>query len=108
MDKIEKDFWKYHKEFPQVYEEMKRISLSLKRNGREYYGINAVAEIVRFNSLVTTTNKPYKFPNTIRPLYSRLLMRQEPELMGFFKTRRRQSEIFGDGEDDFNDDEVAA
>ena len=88
-DKIELAFLVFHMDNPHVYEEVKKIALDLKRSGRDFYGIGAIFEIVRFHRAMTTNDPIFKLSNNHRALYSRLLMKQEPELEGFFKIKLR-------------------
>ena len=89
-DRIELAFLAFHMDNPHVYEEVKKIALDLKRSGRDFYGIGAIFEIIRYHRAMTTNDPKFKMNHNYKALYSRLLMKQEPELEGFFKTRWRQ------------------
>lgn len=91
-DKLELTFLAFHMDNPHVYEEVKKIALDLLRSGRDFYGIGAIFEIVRYHRAMTTNDPIFKLCNNHRAFYSRLLMRQEPELAGFFRTKERQFE----------------
>ena len=89
-DKIELAFLAFHMDNPHVYEEVKKIALDLRRSGRDFYGIGAIFEIIRYHRAMTTNDPHFKMNHNYKALYSRLLMKQEPELAGFFKIRWRQ------------------
>ena len=45
--------------------------------------------MVRFHHALSTNDPDYKLNNNFTSLYSRLLMDNETELQGFFRTRER-------------------
>ncbi len=90
LDDIEASFWAFHLANPEVYAELRDLALRLRRQGRKHYGIKALYEIVRFQRVINTrTSADWKLNNDFTCMYARLLMRNEPDLRGFFRTRRR-------------------
>jgi hypothetical protein len=85
---IEDDFADFHRDNPHVYANLLSMALALKGRGRQFYGIGALAEVLRFQRALLTTDPDYKINNNYRALYARMLMDQEPELRDFFRTRR--------------------
>jgi hypothetical protein len=89
MDPIERNFWKFHEDNPDIYDRLKTLALQLKNAGRNRYGIGALFEVIRFHQNIQTTDPDYKLNNNYRALYARLLMEEFPQLSGFFATRTR-------------------
>ena len=92
-DKIANSFRKFHRENPEVYDELIKLALSLKDNGRSHYGIGALFEVIRFHRAIKTKDDLFKLNNNYRALYARLIMENEPRLYGFFETRIRKARI---------------
>jgi len=92
-DKIANAFRKFHRENPSVYDELVKISRSLKHKGRGHYGIGALFEVIRFHRALQTNDPSFKLNNNYRALYARLIMENEPDLDGFFDTRIRKARI---------------
>lgn len=85
-------FEAYHAANPQIYEAVVRFSLELKRRGRWHLGMKAVFERLRWWSNVeATTGDAFKLNNNWTSRYARLVMKNEPELTGFFETRARRT-----------------
>ena len=93
LDRIERDFWAFHIANPRVYTELRDHALHLRRKGRTHYGVKALFEVVRFHRALETTDKckEWRLNNSFTSLYARLLMANEPELRGFFRTRVRRA-----------------
>ena len=90
MTNTQQDAFKsFHKHNPHVYDQLKTLALRLKSVGVKSYGIKALFEILRFNALLSVDNN-FQLNNNYAPLYARLLMKQEPDLAGFFKLRALQ------------------
>ena len=88
---IDEQFANFHKMNPHVYEVIKMLALRTKRAGRNQYGIAGLFEVLRWTHTIETHGDDFKLNNNYRALYARLLMKNEPELNGFFKLRKRQS-----------------
>jgi len=71
-----------------VIEAFERYAIELKRNGnREYYGIKAILERLRWDSMLEDSALDYKLNNNHVACISRILMRLNPELDGMFQLR---------------------
>jgi len=79
--------WAFHLNNPNVSLELRRLALGLLDAGHRHYSIKGLFEVLRFNTALKTTGKPYKLNNNLTPFYARLLMENEPRLVGFFHTR---------------------
>ncbi len=86
MTALQQEFNAYHQRNPRIYEKLRTLALRLKRVGASSYGMKALFEILRFNALLQS-DKKFKLSNSFTPYYARLLMKQEPQLAGFFHTR---------------------
>lgn len=86
MTALQEEFNAYHQRNPRIYEKLRTLALRLKRVGASSYGMKALFEILRFNALLQSDTK-FKLSNSLTPYYARLLMKQEPQLAGFFHTR---------------------
>lgn len=82
------DFRAYHEANPEVYAKLREFALQAKASGRRHFGINMLHERLRWYTLVEAKRDTFKVNNNYRPFYARLLMKQEPELAGFFELRR--------------------
>lgn len=91
-ERIRDYFERFHDANPQVYARLRDISLAMRRRGLEHWGSRAAWEILRYQGIVTNGGDGYKLPNVCLPHYARLLMEQEPELAGFFKTCKLRRE----------------
>lgn len=86
-DPLEQAALDFHRLNPHILRELVAVSLIVVRRGRKFWSINGAFEVVRYNGEVTTTGRTYKLNNNHRAFYARWIMRDFPELKGFFKTR---------------------
>lgn len=87
----ETKFEDYHRDNPDVYEALKKFALQAKRSGRTRLGIAMLYERVRWFTTIETSGT-FKVGNTWRAYYARKLMKEEPELAGFFETRKSKAD----------------
>lgn len=97
-DPIERAFREFHCDNPKVYHELVRLARRLHIRGRKHYGIKALFEVVRYDLALETTDAEFKLNNNFTALYARLIMREIPDLAGFFETRVRNAERGNKGE----------
>lgn len=90
-DSISERFRRFHSANPEVYRNLVNLARQLKRSGRDSYGIVGLYEVLRYDASLKTDGKPFKLSNDYRSRYARLIMAQEPDLEGFFKTRELSS-----------------
>lgn len=82
-------FWRYHEANPAIYSVLVAFAREWRdRTGRPKLGINSLIERVRWEVAVRTNDPDFKINNNYGPWFSRLIMRQEPDLVGLFQTRR--------------------
>ena len=87
-----RSFAEYHAANPDVYAALRRFALEARRAGRAHLGIKALVERVRWYTTVEARGDAFKVNNSYAPHYARLLMAQEPELAGFFETRKSRAD----------------
>ena len=88
---IAEQFAAFHKANPQVYLSLRRLALGLRGRGVQSYGIAGLFEQLRWTYTLQTGGDAYKLNNNYRSHYARLLMEENPALVGFFETRRLQA-----------------
>lgn len=82
-------FEQFHEENQAVYAAMVALSRQwVGRTGRRKLGINSLIERVRWEIALRTNDPDFKINNNHAPFYSRLIMRQEPDLADLFDVRR--------------------
>jgi len=87
MDRIQREFEEFHKANPRVYVEIVSIAREYRAKGVRA-GIAHVWEVMRWMTVMDTkTADAFKLNNNHRSRYARLVMSQEDDLRGFFKTR---------------------
>lgn len=88
-------FGRFHGQNPHVYARLVAMARQLRASGIERYGIKALYEVLRFESLTTKNTEgpsaPFKLNNNFTAYYARLIERQEPDLAGFFQMRSTKS-----------------
>ena len=90
--KLGQAFATYHAENPNVYQAL----VELARKSRRYrpdrvIGIQMLFEVLRWNYYTSVhTTEEYKFPNAFAAGYSRLIMKNEPDLKGIFRIAKSE------------------
>jgi len=87
LNRLERQFRDFHSRNPQVYQTLVRLCREARAKGHRHIGIKMLWEVLRWESMVKTSGKPWKLNNNYSSRYARLIMRQEPDLDGFFETR---------------------
>ena len=86
---IDVRFLQFHLANPHVYDKLVELSVFAKRSGAKKIGIALLFERLRWFSMFETSGDMFKLNNDYRALYARMLMKNEPELHGFFEVRGR-------------------
>jgi len=82
--------WKqFHEDNPEVYDLIKHYTFQAIEAGHKKYGIQTIAERVRWHSMVeTVSDDRFKLNNNHTAYYARLFMKDYPQHAGFFRTRK--------------------
>jgi len=84
---IREAFLRFHRENPHVYDELVKLALRARRRGVKRIGIGMLFEVLRWGHAMRTAGDDFRLNNNYRSYYARLLMRNEPELVGAFELR---------------------
>lgn len=90
---FEARFWLFHFAHPAVYDFLVDFTRQWKEAGGERIGIQFFYGRLRWQQQVDglpNGMEPFKLNDHFQALYSRLIMNQEPDLRGFYPTRRRK------------------
>jgi hypothetical protein len=83
-------FLRFHENNPAVYAEFIRRARKAKARGFTYLSARDIWGVMRWTSAFSgDPQETYKLNNNYSPFYSRLAMAQEPDLAGFFRTRKQ-------------------
>lgn len=87
---IEQRFWDFHDANPHVYGELVKLARRARSRGHHRMGIEMLFAIVRWRRMMRTADPSsgFKLNDHYTSRYARLIMEQEPDLDGFFETRR--------------------
>jgi hypothetical protein len=82
-------FEEFHALNPHIYDMLVELSRRMKtKKTMKQWSVYAAYEHVRYQwNAHTRSFDNYKLPNEFRPHYSRLIMEQESDLDGFFRTK---------------------
>lgn len=88
---LDKRFWAFHKENPQVFEKLEELTLQAYSHGRKKIGIKMIFEVLRWNSMMSTSGDTYKLNNSYFSRYVRILIDKHPEYRDLFEMRKIKS-----------------
>lgn len=91
MTKADQEFETFHKKNPDVYAEFVKLAQEAKKRGRSRIGIKMLAEVIRWNRFLNTTDDDYKINNNFVSRYARLIVQAHPELEEMFEFRKLRS-----------------
>jgi len=92
--RLEKDFMKFHKDNPAVWELFKKYAFNAIEEGRKRYSSQLILEKIRWDSnLATDSYVHFKLPNAHAAYYARLFHAAYPPYRGFFRTIATDREI---------------
>ena len=84
-------FDKVHADNPHVYRKLVQMTRDLKAQGHRKIGMQMLFEVLRWRSMMRTTDTDYKLNNDYCSRYARLIMEQEEDLFEMFETRGLKS-----------------
>lgn len=76
---------------PDIYELLVELTRDVKRRGKTTYSMKAIFERARWHFEIERGEDDFKLNNNYTALYAREIMQREPDLSGFFETRRRKA-----------------
>lgn len=87
--------WRRTQDGMAVVEAIRRRAVELRRRGWRRYGIQALAEVVRFDRALSVGPDAagYRVNNSHLSRLARDLMAEDPDLGGFFEVRELRSEV---------------
>jgi hypothetical protein len=91
LSPLDQKFWDFHHDNPQVYEHLVKMSRDLKNQGHKKIGIKMLFEVIRWQTMLRTTDPMYKLNNSYASRYAREIMLNEPDLNNIFEVRRIHS-----------------
>lgn len=90
---IAEKFQEFHSDNPAVYTVLVRLAREwVSRTGRHRLGIKSLCERARWDIAISTSDPDYKINNYFTAYYARLIMAQEPDLVGLFELRRSEAD----------------
>jgi hypothetical protein len=93
MSRLDRHFWLFHSENPDVYVQLVQLCRDLKARGRSKVGMKMLFEVLRWSRMLRTEDpaSDFKLNNNLTSRYARLLMTNEPDLTGMFDVRELRS-----------------
>lgn len=86
---IQERFEDFHAANPQVYAGLVRLARQAVDRGHQRIGIELLFAVLRWEHMMTTTRESgFKLNDHFTSRYARLIMEREPDLEGFFETRK--------------------
>jgi len=90
---IQESFEAFHRANPDVYRLLCKFARDAKARGVRRWGIKAIFEVIRWHIKVDLQRTDeFKLNNIYTSRYARLIEEHEPDLKGFFETRKLKSE----------------
>ena len=84
----ERAFARFHRDNPQVYDELAELARPLFDRGQPRIGIGMLYEVARYSHMLRTDGRDgFKLNNNHRALYARLLVHNHPEYDGVIERR---------------------
>ncbi len=88
---IQERFQHFHKLNPWVYDELVAIAYRAKDKGYKRHSVDALFQILRWERWRPTIGEKWKLNDHYRSRYARMIMENEPNLLGFFEIRELRS-----------------
>ncbi len=89
LSELEEAFFEFHRRNPGVYTLFREFTVQMKKVGRKTYSCHSILHRVRWETAIQTdSDDGLKINNNFSAYYSRLLMDNEKNLKGFFRTRK--------------------
>lgn len=89
-DKLARQWRQSRQDHPEVFARIVEIARELQRRGHTHYSIDGIFHILRWETGLTTGDLGLKVNNNHTAPAARDVMREHPDLAGFFRTRARK------------------
>ena len=90
LDKLERAWKECRRKNPWLMPKLAEIALEMKRSGLPQWSTKGLFEVYRWQTRHSMNDLGFKANNNYTALAARDLMREYPELEGYFKTRQRK------------------
>ncbi len=87
----DKKFREFHEKNPQVFKQLVEMTRQLKNLGHKRAGLQMMFEVLRWRTMLKTTDTDFKLNNNYAGRYARMIMEKHPEFEGFFEIRQLRS-----------------
>lgn len=89
---LDDQFFDFHLDNPQVYDELVRLAREAKTAGKHRIGMRMIWETARWHLWMKTKGRgDFLLDNNLHSRYARLIMACEPDLVGAFAVRSLRS-----------------
>jgi|SRR5580692_963638 hypothetical protein len=86
---LDEKFAAFHKENPHIYRKLVNLAREVRGAGHEHCSIDFLMHRLRwYYHIELKTKEAFKINNSFSARYSRAIMLCEPDLVGFFETRK--------------------
>lgn len=87
-----RDFWKFHSEYPEVWQRVCAMAFGLIARGRSHYGMKAIFEVIRYETSLGDKHGLWKIDNNRTATFARAWGATFPNRVSFFRTRDQHQE----------------
>jgi len=89
---LQAEFWRFHQDNPHVFGLFTKYAIMIRSIGLRRYSADALLHRVRWDlDVATAAGDGFKINNNHAAFYARLLVRERPEFVDFFETRKEIS-----------------
>lgn len=85
------EFRKFDTENPKVYSALVDMTRQMYDRGHKKIGMSMLYEVLRWRTMIKTTDPDFKLNNNYQSRYARKIMAEFPEFDGMFETRELKS-----------------
>lgn len=89
---IWKRFYAFTEANPHVYRRIVQLARKAKMRGLDHYSLDGIFHVMRWEIAIRTKgDDQFRLNNSYTAMYARMVMEREPDLAGFFETRKQTS-----------------
>lgn len=97
--KFNEKFDQYDKDNPHVWNLFVKFTFQLIAIGKTRYSARGIFDRIRWETMIQTTDDPYRISNNWSPYYARKFHKAFPEHDGFFTIRPARADLKSDNEE---------